>query len=298
MRVTNQTVYRHTAANIEQSAARLLEMQRQVGTNKRVERGSHDPAAASAAAVERGHLAATDAYSAASDSAKSRLTVTDTVLSDLIQQLTAAQVTVVAARGSTMTDAQREARAQELTALRDAMLQDLNTSFRGTYLFSGAASTTAPYTKNGMGVVSAYQGAALEVSVDIDNALEAPVAFNGDALARGSEVDDLFVVMERAIDAVRNADGAELDQAAAELERAFERTTTLQGRVGASLRAIDDGQLRLDESARASTARLSALEDANMAAAISGMTQAETVYRAALGAASQTQRVSLMDYLR
>jgi hypothetical protein len=35
-----------------------------------------------------------------------------------------------------------------------------------------------------------------------------------------------------------------------------------------------------------------------MAAAISGMTQAETVYKAALGAAAQNSRPSLMDYLK
>jgi flagellin-like hook-associated protein FlgL len=34
-----------------------------------------------------------------------------------------------------------------------------------------------------------------------------------------------------------------------------------------------------------------------MAAAVTGMTQAETVYRAALAATSQLQRPSLMDYL-
>ncbi len=35
-----------------------------------------------------------------------------------------------------------------------------------------------------------------------------------------------------------------------------------------------------------------------MAAAISGMTEAETAYRAALGAAARLQGLSLMDYLK
>jgi flagellar hook-associated protein 3 FlgL len=298
MRVTYQAMHRNAAAAIDEASARLLEFQRQVATHKRVERGSHDPAAAANATVERGHLASTDAYTAAGDSAKSRLTVADTVLSDVVQQLTAAQVTVVAARGTNVTAGQREARALELAALRDAVLQDFNTSFRGTYIFGGASATTAPYAKDASGIVSGYQGSSLEVSVDVDHGLDVPVAFNGDALARGSDVDDLFVVLERAITAVRSGDGATLDTVANDLDRAFDRVTTLQSRVGASLRTIDDGQLRLSEAARASTARLSALEDANMAAAISGMSQAETVYRAALGATGQIQRLSLMDYLR
>lgn len=298
MRVTYDTVHRHAIAAIDEAATRLLEYQRQVATSKRVERGSHDPSAAAAVTVERSRLAATDAYTAAGDTAKSRLTVADTVLSDLVQQITAAQVTVTGARGSHMTPAQYEARALELESLRDAMLQDLNTSFRGTYLFGGAAATTAPYAKNGAGVVSGYQGATAEVAVDIDSQLEVTVAFNGEALTRGSDVDDLFVVMDRAIAAARAGDTSALTTAAADLDRAFERATLMQSRVGASLRFIDDGRLRLGETARATTARISSLEDANMAAAVSNMTQAETVYRAALGAAAQIQRLSLMDYLR
>lgn len=291
-------MYRQAWSSINQAAARLLELQRQVSTNKRVQKGSHDPSAAAAATVERGQLASIDVYSAAADSAKSRLLVADTVLSEIVQRLGDAQVSVLAARGSTLTPAQREARALELEALRDALLHAINTSYRGTYLFGGAAATTEPYTKDGAGVVSAYQGSTTEVSVDVAKGIDVAVAFNGEALIKGTDPDDVFVVMERAIDAARTADTDALNQIATELQRAFDRATLLQGRVGASLEAIENDKLRLSEAARASAARISSLEDANLAAAISGMTQAETVYRAALGAAAQIQRLSLMDYLR
>jgi flagellar hook-associated protein 3 FlgL len=298
MRVTFETQHRQSLADINRANERLLEFQRQVTSGKRVERASDDPAAAAIAAVERSHLAATDQYTAAADSASSRLFVADTVLSDVIQQLTSAQTAVIAARGSTVTPQQREARAQELEVLRDALLADLNTSFRGTYMFAGAAATTQPYSKNGAGVVSAYQGSTLEVSVDIDTAVEVPVGFDGDALARGTDTDDLFVVMDRAIDAARAGDAAALDTAEDDLQRAFERATAFQSRVGAALRAVEEDKLRLGEESRAIEARLSALENANMAAAITSLTQADTVYRAALAASSQLQRLSLMDYLR
>jgi len=298
MRVTNEAVIRHTTAAINRASERLLEFQRQVATGKRVERGSHDPGAAAAVTVERARLGANDAYAAAADSAHSRLRVADSVLSHLVESVTAAQVTVLAARGSAVTPAAREAKAAELQALRDGMLQDLNASFRGTYLFGGASATAAPYVKDGSGAISGYQGSANEVSVDIDGSLQVTVAFNGEALARGAEADDLFTVMDRAIAAARAGDVDALTGAAADLQRAFERATLMQGRIGASLRFIDDDKDRLAETSRATLARISSLEDTNMAAAVSGMTQAETAYRAALGAAAQVQRVSLMDYLR
>lgn len=298
MRVTFQTAQREAAAAISRTTERLIEYQRQVATNKRVGLPGDDPSASAAASVERARLAGIDRYSEAGNSAQSRLQVADTTLSDLIGQITAAQATVLAARGTQVTQTQREAFALELEGLRDAMLRDVNTQFRGQYLFGGATATTQPYTRDGSGTVSSYQGSTVEVSVDVDSEHEVGIAFNGEALTRGSSAEDLFAVVNRAIAAARTGDEPSLGTSLDDLQLALERATTLQSRIGASLRAIDDGRIRLGESARAAKAQISKLEDANMAEAISGMAEADTAYRAALGATSQLHRLSLMDYLK
>ena len=298
MRVTFQATHREAAAAINKASERLLEYQRQVATNKRVERPGDDPSAAAAASVERANLASIDRYTEAGNSAESRLTVADSALSDLIQQITGAQTTVLAARGTQVTQTQRDALALELEGLRDAMLRDVNTQFRGQYIFGGAAATTQPYAKDGAGVVSSYPASATEVSIDVDAEHEVNTAFNGDALVRGADADGLFAVMARAITAARTGDEPALGTALDDLQRALERATTMQSRVGASLHAIEEDRIRLGETARAAKAQISSLEDANMAEAISGMNEADTVYRAALGATGQLQNLSLMDYLK
>jgi flagellar hook-associated protein 3 FlgL len=296
VRVTFNASHRDNAAELHKAAERLLHFQRQVSSGKRVSRPSDDPSAASQAALERGRLGAVDQYSEAANSAKSRLLVADTVLSDVIDKIQDAKVAVLATLSGTITPEGREAKALELEGLRDSILRDLNTSFRGAYLFSGA-SDVAPYVKDALGVVSPYQGSTLETSIDIDRQSEVPIAFNGESLAKGSAVDDIFVVLDEAIDAARAGDTATLRGSLSKLDAAFTRATNFQGRIGAALQNIEDGQLRLGEAARSSNSRISALEDANMADAITGMTQAETAYRAALGATAQTNRLSLMDYL-
>ena len=102
MRVTFDAQHREALDNVNRASERLLIYQRQVTSGKRVERPSDDPSAAAAASVERAKLAETDQYTATTDSARARLLVTDTVLSDVIQQLTAAQVAVTAARGTSL----------------------------------------------------------------------------------------------------------------------------------------------------------------------------------------------------
>src|SRR5690606_35386402 len=118
------------------------------------------------------------------------------------------------------------------------------------------------------------------------------VAFDGSAIAQGSDPSDIFAAFDQAAAAAESADGTALGDAFDAMGRAFDRVTRTQSSVGASLRAVADHKLRLSDATRASNARVSSLEDANMIEAMSGMNLAEVTYEAALGAAARTARVS------
>src|SRR5262245_44407417 len=121
MRVTDSARLTATTAGLAKAAERLLEFQRQVSTGKRVSAPSDDPSPVSTTIIERGSQASIERYLHTADSAKSRLLATDTVLSDMIEQLEASQVAILSARGTIRTPAQREAAAQNLEQLRDAL---------------------------------------------------------------------------------------------------------------------------------------------------------------------------------
>jgi flagellar hook-associated protein 3 FlgL len=298
MRVTFDAQNRNATAGLESSASRLMDAQRQVSTGKRIDAPSDDPSATLGSIGENHTLSALDQYRRATDTVFSRLAVVDTVLSDIVRQLEAAQVATTSARGSMKTQVQRDAAATDLEAIRDTILSDLTSAFNGTYLFSGIASTAPPYTRVGNGPVSAYAGSTSEMVVDIDPQRAVKVAFNGQQIAQGTDPQDIFVELDNLIIAVRAGDDAGMAAGMQALTRMFDRVATAQGRVGADQRLIDEQKLRLDELKRASTTRLSALEDTNMAEAIADMAQADAAYRAALGAVSSVRRLSLMDYLR
>lgn len=297
MRVTFNGTLRDTYEGIQSAADRMLEFQRQVSTGIRVAHPSDDPGAASTAISEKASSASYEQYSQAGDSAESRLTVADTILSDIVDKLGAARTVILSVQGSNTTDAQRLAGLQELQSLRDAIFEDLNTTFHGTYVFGGAAGTVKPYTKDGSGVVQPYAASTREVTIEVDRGRSVTIAFDGSAIAQGSALSDVFAVFDSAITATSAADATALGAASTDLQDAFDRATRAQTLVGTDLRAIADHQTQLAEAGRASKARISKLEDANMAQAISGLQQAETAYQASLGAAARTTRNSLFDYL-
>jgi flagellar hook-associated protein 3 FlgL len=298
MRLTFNAQNRNSTAGLEGAATRLMEFQRQVSTGKRIEKPSDDPSATLGAIGEHTETAAIDQYARATDSVASRLAVIDTVLSDLVVQLERGQVAAASARGSTKTQAQRDAAATDLEGIRDTLFSDMNTAFNGTFVFSGSASTVQPYTRVGSGPISAYAGSTSEMVVDIDQHREIKIAFNGQLITQGADAQDVFVEFDNLIAAVRAGDEAGIETGMSALERMFDRVSTAQGRVGADQRTIDEQKVRLSEMRRASVKRLSSLEDANMAQAITGMAQADAAYKAALGAVSSVTRMSLMDYLR
>src|SRR5438128_11231936 len=191
MRVTFNSQYRDLQVGIDRSSETLLEMQRQVSSGKRISKPSDDPSAASAAVTGRNDIARTERYTQASDSVSSRLTVIDTVLSDMTGKISQGLTTALGANGTDKTALQREAAAQTLIGLRDAILGDFNTSFNGIYVFSGTNSSTPPYSLAPVTEAGVYQGNADEATVDVASGRSAKVTYNGQSLAKGTATNDI-----------------------------------------------------------------------------------------------------------
>ena len=297
MRVTLTSNLRDAQAQLQQIEQQIATRSRELASGRRLNALSDDPSASAGAVVERGELSRIDSYARAADSVDARLSVTDSLLSDVILQITAAQTVTAGARGSTVTATQRNALATQLEGIRDTILADVNTQIHGVYLFAGAASTTQPYVKSG-GVVSAYQGDATDVLVDVGRNTAIKMSMNGDTLIRGTDPNDLFAELELLITAVRAGDTVGIDAGFQSLNRAFSRATTAQTRLGNDLRLLGDQRLQLGSRRVDSVKRLSKHEDTNFVESITALQAAETAYQAAVRAISLRLPLSLMDFVR
>ena len=298
MRVTTNSEYLGAMADIQRAAADLVKWQAQVSSGRRLQTPSDDPAAAAQSVAEHADVGTMDQYVQTADSAKARLTVIDSVLSDVLDRLTSARADATAAQGSMATDTQREALAKELEGVATTLLSDVNTTVRGTYLFAGSAALTAPYARQADGSVSAYQGDGTGVAVDVDGSRSVQVGFDGRALVQGSDAQNVFACLSSLAAAIRSNDQAGIASGLDGLSRAVDRAVALQTRVGTDLSDLDDEEAKLATLKQASVARISTDEDANMAEAASNMAKADTAYQAALGAIGARSRLTLLDYLQ
>ncbi len=295
MRVTFRAAY-GGIEYVNTAAEQLARARQQVQSGKRLEKASDDPAAMQRAIEGRAEMRAIETYSRTADSATAKLTTLDTTLGAIIDKLQQATVSAVSARGTTATQASREAAALTLEGVRDALAGDLNTTFRGTYMFGGTQATTMPYVK--VAGVWTYQGDQTPMRVEVGAGRTVAIAVDGEALARGADATNVLDELETLIVAVRAGDNVGMGAGIDALGRAFTRATRTQSQIGVDEQSIFEGQLQLTATRLAVLTRVSKDEDANLADAIADMNRADVAYRAALGAVGTASRTSLLDYLR
>ena len=297
MRVAFNAAFEDGVRNINNASAALAEAQRQLSSGRRIDSASDDPLGTMTAISEHASLSRVDAYSSAAGDAYSRLALADTIMSDIVTQLTAAQSSALSARGSNITTAQRQAVANEILAIRDAIFSDLNTQMQGAYLFSGSNVLAAPYTRVGQGF-SAYQGDANAARIDVSNGRDVAATFDGHAILQGSDPQHILDALTDLSTAILAGDSVGTANGVDAITRAFDRATLAQSRIGNDLRSLDDVRMQLVSVRQTAVSRLSKVEDADLAEASARLAQSETAYRAALSAVANTLKLSLLDFLK
>jgi flagellar hook-associated protein 3 FlgL len=280
---------------IDAAANEMTAARQQVATGKRLSSVSDDPLAAQQAIGEHATLGAIDAYSQTRDSAAARLAATDSALNGIIDKISSAVVAATSARSSTVDPAARAAASAEVRGLQQSLLNDFNTTFNGSYIFSGTQAGTAAFAN--IGGVWTYQGDSAAVQLEVERNRLISVSFDGQSIAQGTDASDVFTTLQNLANAIDAGDTAGIASGIDALNNAFDRANRALGRLGADERTVDDAAQHLSALRTAADSRRSHLEDANMAEAITRMTTAENAYKAALSAVSTAERESLLDYL-
>jgi flagellar hook-associated protein 3 FlgL len=289
-------VMRDGLSAINTAAEQADAARQQISSGLRILQPSDDALGTQLAIGEHATLAGLDAYRRSSDSAAARLAATDTVMTSIVDKITSAIVAGTSARGSEVKPEARAAIVQQLQGLRDSLVSDFNSQFNGSSLFAGTETGNTAFAN--VGGVWTYQGDASTAQIQVEQGRLVSVTFDGQAIAQGSDADNLFTVIDDLVTAIQAGDSTAMGNGIDGLERAFDRAVQAQGRLGADERSVDETIVRLTALRATTEKRRSALEDADLAEAATRMNRADTAYRAALSAVSTAERQSLLDYLQ
>lgn len=308
MRLTNSTLNSRLLSDLQTTYARMADTQRSISSGKRVERPSDDPLASASARLRRSELESLEHHKAAGNAATAWLTAADTGLAsagDLLQR--ARELTLQGANG-TMKQSDRDRIAQEIDHIAEGLKDALSGKVGDAYIFSGTATTTAPYTSatgdtpqdNGGAVLREVgPGVSIQLNPQLSVVPSGTAALTASAIAGDGTDGRALQVLRDLATHLRAGDAAAVGTTDLQaLDRSIGVVIAARSTVGATQNRVDAAITRVDDLADTAETLRSGLEDTDVAKALTDLTLQQTAYQAALRTGAQIIQPSLLDFLR
>lgn len=298
-RVTNQTMMASAQRNLQASNSELARLQDRAQTLKAIGRPSDDPSATGQALQIRAQQTAADQYGRNIDDGAGWLSTIDTTLGNVSGIMNRVRDLTVQGSNGSLNQGGRDAIAAEIDGLRTDLLSQANTKYLGRNVFAGNSDAASPFpvtavvppaTLPDLGAVERRIGTDTTVRVDADGA----DIFGTDGNSADPSVFDL---LKNIVDDLKSP-GKDVSGQLAKLDTRM--TSMITDRT-----VIGTRQAQLDRAKEANTALQGTLEasragveDLDLGKAILDLQLQSTNYQAALAVTAKVLPMSLMDFLR
>ena len=169
MKVSTSQIFDRATSQMSAQQAKVAEMQTKLATGKQITRPSDNPEQAALIQRLTTALNRQDVYQTNLDSINSRLGAEESALMTAEDVMQRVRELAVQASSETVSAADRQIIAAEITALRDQLVSLANTTdVSGNYVFSGSKVRTQPFAENASGDL-VYQGDQNRIMVDVSD---------------------------------------------------------------------------------------------------------------------------------
>jgi len=294
MRITpNATAY-NALYNIQEGRAKLDSLTEKLASQSNVNRPSDDPIATSVILDANTRLQATAQYSSNITKANTSLNMTSTALQGISDTLTQAKKLVATITSGTTDLTVRQNAVSQLTTLRSQLVDMGNTQYQGQYIFSGALTSTPPFSDT----TSNYSGDYTVNSVNIDTSATEKINITGDrVLTAGAPGANILQTMDDLIANINSNNVTGIQAGAKNLETGFDQVTNLQTEVASRLTRLDNTSSMLNITKNTLETIRGNVQDADMYKLGVELTQQQTAFQASLAATAKISNLSLLDYM-
>jgi flagellar hook-associated protein 3 FlgL len=298
-------VQRNVLADLNSVSSKLTRLQMKSASGKEISRPSDDPFHASQAMALRQSLEATRQHQRNVQDAQGWADMTEDALDDITSNASLARDLLVQASSDTADPTSRKAIAAEMEQLIEAIKQGASKSYRGSYVLSGAETTTRPYlagaddTYHGdeAGFDPTLPGIVREIGPGVTMTIN---TVGRDVLGDGQSANDnkLLHVLRDAVDHMNAGDGPSLRADLSRLDTNLDHILEVRAANGARAQRLETALSRLQQTEESTIGQLSETEDADIAKTLIELNSQTAAYQAALRAGANLVQSSLMDFLR
>lgn len=291
--------------NLGSAIDRLMTLQNQASSGKRISSVSDDPLGAAQAMSYRSSLASIDQYTKNVTQAKLQLGIADSTLANVNKALQEAKRVGLQGANAATSDDARKALAVQVQQQIDNILQDVNATNLDRNLYGGFVTNAKPVTLNPLGTTPPYvyngddgvTKVAMNDSTEIQTNVTAKQILNFGGAADPT-APDLMTTLVGLRDALNANDTTAIQTGLKNLEGGIQNNITLRGLVGARAQQVELHATRLAETEANISEQLSAVENVDITKVLTQLQTEQNVYQASLLATSKMVQSSLADYLK
>jgi len=229
----------------------------------------------------------------ASNTVDSRLSISQTMLNDMNNLLTKAQVLAVQQASGQLGATERQAAFQEMNHLADQFLSDANKTWQGQSLFAGTAVDKNAFTDDGTGTIT-YTGSKQDRIVSISDNQQILSNVRGDNIA----FSKAFSAMQSFKIALNNNDQTAIHDALGKLNSAGNSIIDLTTEVGSRLSALHISRSSFEDLKVNLDKRLATHEGVDIPSVMAELQQSSIALKAAYSQIAQMKTLSLTNFLR
>ncbi|HUI49618.1 MAG TPA: flagellar hook-associated protein FlgL [Acidimicrobiia bacterium] len=290
-RIPNQMLVNNSLIALQQSFAKLADLQGEASSLKRLQKPSDAPADVVSAMQLHAGIDRNDQYSKNISDAEGWLGNADNALTSTVTQLQQVNSLVVQASNASLDSNARASIAAQIDSIRQGLIGVANTQYAGRPIFAGTASGNIAYDASGQ-----YVGVSAAVERNIAPGQQIQVNVNGDTVF-GSPGSDVFTTLAQISNAVRT-DPTQLGTLQTQLGT---QTTQVQNQlalVGSQYLRVQTMESQNTSDGLTMKQNLSSIEDADVAQVMVQLQAQQVAYQAALSATAQAITPTLTDFLK
>jgi flagellar hook-associated protein 3 FlgL len=284
-------------AGLQQTQSTLNAALLEVSTGKSVNQPSDNPAASANMVQNTIDSKDVDQYTQNVGSVLSMVQTADSALSSVVSSLTKAVTLGTEGANGTMNPSDQQAIATQVQGILSTIVSLANTSFQGSYVFGGTASTSVPYTADSTSASGyKYNGNSGVNSVAIGDDLSVQANLPGSQVFSNSS-NDVLGALSSLVSALQSGNSSAIETATNAVSSALSYVSQQRVTYGNAETQLNSQETYLQQETVTLTSQANSLVGVDMAKAATDLAQAQTANSAALAAASKVLPTTLLNYL-
>lgn len=272
----------------------------ELSSGLRVGQLSDDAAAATQSLRLDGEISSIDTYVQTASSVSSRLQMVDSTLGEVVSQVTSAISLAVGAANGTLNSANLQTMARQVSAIRDNVVALANTSYQGSYLFSGSKGDTAPFTLDTTSTpaVATYNGDGNVQTIATPGGQKIQTSLPGSTVFGSGSVGVLGVLNQLVADLTGGAPTANISADSSALTDALGNLSTQRSFLNASLSTVESTSTYAQTQEAQIKVQQGQLVSSDPAKVATDLKASQTQYQALLSVVTALQQDNLFNHIK